>query len=51
MVGRSKGLRIQKHLKKLEVPLSAEADEKTTGPASVMLTDPDGNVILLDQHR
>lgn len=42
---------IQKHLKKLEVPLSAEADEKTTGPASVMLTDPDGNVILLDQHR
>jgi hypothetical protein len=28
-----------------------EADEKTSGPASVMLIDPDGNVILLDQHR
>ncbi|MNY62638.1 hypothetical protein D3C86_1994940 [compost metagenome] len=42
---------IQKHLKSQEIPLSAEADEKTTGPASIMLTDPDGNVILLDQHR
>jgi hypothetical protein len=29
----------------------AAADEKTTGPASLMLTDPDGNVILMDQHR
>lgn len=28
-----------------------KADEKTTGPASIMLTDPDGNVILVDQHR
>lgn len=42
---------IQKHLKSQEVPLSTEVDEKTTGPASIMLTDPDGNVILLDQHR
>ncbi len=25
--------------------------EKTEGPASLMLNDPDGNVILLDQHR
>ncbi len=42
---------IQKHLKSKNIPLTMEADEKTTGPASVMLTDPDGNVILLDQHR
>lgn len=27
-----------------------EADEFTTGPASLMLTDPDGNPILIDQH-
>lgn len=42
---------IQKHLKSKNVPLTLEADEKTTGPASIMLTDPDGNVILIDQHR
>lgn len=42
---------IQKHLKSKEVKLTMEADESTTGPASVMLTDPDGNVILIDQHR
>lgn len=42
---------IQRQLKSQEVPLSSEADEKTSGPASIMLTDPDGNVILLDQHR
>lgn len=42
---------IQKHLKSEGVALSAEADENTSGPGSIMLTDPDGNVILLDQHR
>ena len=42
---------IQEHLKKNGVPLMAEADATTTGPASVMLADPDGNVILIDQHR
>jgi hypothetical protein len=26
------------------------ADESTTGPASLMLMDPDGNPILFDQH-
>jgi lactoylglutathione lyase len=30
--------------------LMTEADESTTGPASFMLTDPDGNMILVDQH-
>ncbi len=27
-----------------------EADETSTGPASFMLLDPDGNPILIDQH-
>lgn len=42
---------IQKQLKSKGIKLTAEADEKTTGPASLMTTDPDGNVILIDQHR
>ena len=42
---------IQKVLKAEGIELSQEIDESTTGPASTMLTDPDGNVILLDQHR
>lgn len=41
---------IQKHLKAKGVPLEREADETTTGPASVVLLDPDGNAILIDQH-
>jgi hypothetical protein len=28
----------------------AEADEATTGPASFLVADPDGNPILVDQH-
>lgn len=43
--------KIQKQLKSSGLTLTSEADEKTQGPASLMLTDPDGNVILLDQHR
>ena len=42
---------IQKHLKSRNISLISEADETTSGPASLMLTDPDGNMILLDQHR
>lgn len=42
---------IQKDLKAKGINLTAEADEKTTGPASIMLSDPDGNVIYIDQHR
>ena len=42
---------IQRRLKEAGVALSAEADETTTGPASLMTTDPDGNIILIDQHR
>ena len=42
---------IQKLLKMSGVALDMEADETTEGPASMMLKDPDGNVILIDQHR
>jgi len=41
---------IQKHLKDKGVALISEADENTSGPASFMLIDPDGNTILIDQH-
>jgi predicted enzyme related to lactoylglutathione lyase len=41
---------IQKKLKGDGVSIMNEADETTTGPASFMVVDPDGNPILLDQH-
>ncbi len=41
---------LQRRLKASGVQLLQEADEDTTGPASVILEDPDGNTILLDQH-
>lgn len=41
---------IQQHLKKKGVQLQKEADAGTTGPESIVLTDPDGNTILIDQH-
>ncbi|MBK8196382.1 MAG: VOC family protein [Lewinellaceae bacterium] len=41
---------IQKHLKSLGINLVSEADESTSGPASIVLIDPDGNPILIDQH-
>jgi len=42
---------LQKQLKAAGIEMSAEADEDTEGPASIMLIDPDGNPILIDQHR
>ena len=43
---------IQKELKSKGIKLDTETDAKTPkGPASLMLTDPDGNSILVDQHR
>jgi catechol 2,3-dioxygenase-like lactoylglutathione lyase family enzyme len=41
---------IQRKLKSQGVTLATQADETTSGPASVVLFDPDGNQILLDQH-
>ncbi len=42
--------KIQAQLRDQEVALQMTADESTTGPASLMITDPDGNPILIDQH-
>lgn len=41
---------IQKKLKAQGVDFVSEADESTSGPASCVLLDPDGNPILIDQH-
>jgi lactoylglutathione lyase len=42
---------IQKHIKSKGVELTAEADETTKGPASMIFSDPDEKVIFVDQHR
>jgi catechol 2,3-dioxygenase-like lactoylglutathione lyase family enzyme len=42
---------IQRRLKDAGVSFAQEADESTTGPASFVISDPDGNQILVDQHR
>lgn len=42
---------IQRHLKSQGIALVTEADESGAGPAYITLTDPDGNSILIDQHR
>ena len=42
---------IQRMLKEQGVELYGEADETSKGPASITLFDPDGNPILIDQHR
>lgn len=41
---------IQKRLKAGGVSITSEADEATSGPASFVVVDPDGNPILVDQH-
>jgi lactoylglutathione lyase len=41
---------LQRKLKTQGVMLVNEADENTTGPASFIAVDPDGNQILVDQH-
>ena len=41
---------LQRQLKAQGVRLVSEADESTTGPASFVVADPDGNPILVDQH-
>ena len=33
------------------IALEAEADESSEGPAHMIVKDPDGNTIMLDQHR
>ena len=41
---------LQRQLKAQGVELMQQADESTTGPASFIAVDPDGNPILVDQH-
>ena len=41
---------LQRRLKAKGVRLVSEADENSTGPASFVALDPDGNPILVDQH-
>ena len=41
---------LQKKLKEQGVKFDIEADESTTGPGSFVISDPDGNPILVDQH-
>ena len=42
--------KLQRQLKDRGVELISQADEKSTGPGSFMIIDPDGNTILVDQH-
>ncbi len=41
----------QRHLQANGVKLQSETDPDGSGPASILLEDPDGNPILIDQHR
>ena len=41
---------LQKALKATGIDFASEADETTSGPASFVIVDPDGNPILVDQH-
>ncbi|MHA7941983.1 VOC family protein [Formosa sp. 3Alg 14/1] len=41
---------IQKKLKDQGITLSSEVDESSTGPGNIIVMDPDGNPILIDQH-
>ena len=41
---------LQRQLKAQGIAFESEADENTTGPASFIIMDPDGNPILVDQH-
>lgn len=41
---------LQRRLREQGVELATEADEQSTGPASFVVVDPDGNPVLVDQH-
>lgn len=42
--------KVQQELKSKNIKLEKDANESTSGPASIVLHDPDGNTILIDQH-
>ena len=41
---------LQRQLKAKGIELSVEADDRSSGPASFIAIDPDGNPVLVDQH-
>lgn len=41
---------LQNQLKSKGIQFDTKADEGTKGPASFVITDPDGNPVLVDQH-
>lgn len=41
---------IQRTLKRRGLAPAPEASDSTSGPASMMVMDPDGNPIVIDQH-
>jgi hypothetical protein len=41
---------LERQLKSEGIKFIIEVDKNTTGPANLMIADPDSNVILLDQH-
>lgn len=41
---------IQKQLKSKNITLTSEVDETSSGPGNIIVVDPDGNPILIDQH-
>ena len=41
---------LQRELESRGIEITTRADESTTGPASLVMVDPDGNPVLLDQH-
>ena len=41
---------LQRQLEAQGIEIGTRADEDSTGPASFVITDPDGNPILFDQH-
>lgn len=43
--------KIQAHLKNEGIELVREANNDSTGPEHIILQDPDGNTIMIDQHR
>lgn len=42
---------LQQQIKASGIEPVHEADENSTGPANLVIQDPDGNIILIDQHR
>ncbi|MFG6117850.1 VOC family protein [Thalassobacillus sp. B23F22_16] len=42
---------LQKQLKENGIKILSEADEASEGPENIVIEDPDGNPILIDQHR